>query len=116
MIYIAILGGVAFLLVSFFIFKDKEHKSIILSFSDNTLYLNENKVTEIRKGSINHKFISYIYKHESERISKIDLQKILSCKNEVNLHKLIFNTRLPKEARTRLFSIKNDYFIFKSKD
>ena len=113
---VAIFGWLAFLLTTFFVFKfEAYNKKSTLIFTGKALYLDNKKLREVRSGSLNYQFLSYIYNHEGESISKSELQSALSCENEINFFKLIFNTRLPKEAKQSFFTVKNDFLIFNSR-
>ncbi|MGR5113062.1 hypothetical protein [Vibrio jasicida] len=94
--------------------EEKESPKVGLLFdaSQNAVLRGENEILRIKQGSTNHRFISYLFEHEGQDIPIEQLYQDLRLPEDTYLKKLIANTKLPKEIRSRAFVVSKSTIRF----
>lgn len=97
-------------------FEEIKSQKIKLLFnpSRNVILSGEDEILRIKQGSINHRFISYLFEHEGRDISIEQLYQDLKLPEDTYLKKLIANTKLPKEIRSRAFVVSKSTIRFQT--
>ena len=92
------------------------HKVSKLSFSlDNcTVYKNGEKITSIKRGSANYRFICYLFENINREITIKELGDNVFFGGVSSLSKIVSNTPLSREIINKHFTISNKIIIFKS--
>lgn len=80
----------------------------------NELYYQGEVLQKIKNGSINHRFLKYLFEHQDKKIKISLLYKNIGLPEDTYINKLIANTNLPKDIRCKAFSIENDTVQFKT--
>ena len=75
---------------------------------DRSLWLNDKKIISFRSGSINLRFISYLFNHSDRSVTVSELEKNVFFDNSINLNKVMRNTAIPTHIAEQHFEYTKD--------
>ena len=95
--------------------ENKPPKSdLLFDASQNAVLRGEDEILRIKQGSTNHRFIRYLFEHEGQDIPIEQLYQDLRLPEDTYLKKLIANTKLPKEIRSKAFVVSKSTIRFQT--
>lgn len=69
---------------------------------------NDSEVIQIKKGSMNHRFLVYMFEHSNKDIPISNLYTEAKIPHDTYINKLLANTQLPKFIRDNAFKLTNN--------
>lgn len=111
--FLLLLNSLFFLLICLQIqVKENELK---LDKEDYSLWLNDEKVISFRNGSINFRFISYLFDNPGRQITISELERNVFFDNSINLNKVMRNTGIPTNIAKQHFELKKGHILMHKK-
>ncbi|MEZ8822580.1 hypothetical protein AB4562_00745 [Vibrio sp. 10N.222.54.A1] len=87
---------------------------LLFNSSENLVLYGSDEILKIKRGSTNHRFISYLFDHEGQDIPIEQLYRDLKLPENTYIKKLIANTKLPREIRNQAFVLSGSTINFKA--
>lgn len=111
--FLLLLNSLFFLLICLQI-QVKENE-LRLDKEDYSLWLNDEKVISFRNGSINFRFISYLFDNPGRQITTSELERNVFFDNSINLNKVMRNTGIPADIVKQHFELKKGHILMHKK-
>ncbi len=80
-------------------------KELTLDSTKTVIMLNDSELIRIKKGSMNQRFLAYMFEHPNNDIPFSDLYTEAKIPHNTYINKLLANTQLPKYIRNNAFKL-----------
>ncbi|EHK2924622.1 hypothetical protein J7Y46_004505 [Vibrio parahaemolyticus] len=80
-------------------------KELTLDSTKTVVMLNNSEIIRIKKGSMNHRFLSYMFEHSNCDVLISSLYTEAKIPHDTYINKLLANTQLPKYIRNNAFKL-----------
>lgn len=87
---------------------------LVFNSSENLVLYGNDEILKIKRGSTNHRFISYLFENKGRDIQIEQLYRDLKLPEDTYIKKLIANTKLPREIRNQAFVLNGSTIHFRA--
>ncbi len=90
-------------------------KELTLDSTKTVVMINDSELIRIKKGSMNQRFLVYMFEHPNIDVQFSDLYTEAKIPHNTYINKLLANTQLPKYIRNNAFKFTNHSIRFTTK-